>query len=75
LSQWKTLCTVNNQMEGEILKGYLESHGIRAVLRSEAAGEIYGLTAGPLAEVDVLVAFEQYEEAERILEEYPEDET
>lgn len=73
MKQWKSLCTVNNKMEAEILKSSLESRGFRVILKGEAVGEIYGLTSGPLAQVEILVASEQYEEAEKFLEEYPED--
>lgn len=44
-----------NLMEAQVVKGRLESEGIPAFIRSEAAGVIYGLTAGSLARADVLV--------------------
>lgn len=70
MEEWKTICTVNNQMEAEILRGYLESQGIKVLMRGEAAGQVYGLSSGPLAEVDILVAKDQYQEAEKALEEF-----
>jgi hypothetical protein len=42
-------------MEAQVVKGRLESEGIPAFIRSEAAGVIYGITAGNLARADVLV--------------------
>ena len=42
-------------MEAQVVKARLESEGIPAFIRSEAAGVIYGLTAGSLARADVLV--------------------
>jgi hypothetical protein len=42
-------------MEAQVVKGRLESEGIPAFIRSEAAGVIYGITAGSLARADVLV--------------------
>jgi len=74
MDQWKVLCTVNNRIEAEILKGYLESQGIRVFMQEESAGTIYWLSSGPLAEVDLLVSQEQYKEAERVLEVYEKDE-
>lgn len=74
MEDWKVLCTVNNRMEAEILKGYLESQGIKVFMREEAAGAIYGLASGPLAEVDLLVSSEQHEEGKKVLEGYPGDE-
>lgn len=44
-----------NLMEAQVVKGRLESQGIPAFIRSEAAGVIYGITAGSLARADVLV--------------------
>lgn len=44
-----------NLMEAEIVKGRLEADGIPAIIRSEALGQIYGLTTGGLAAADVLV--------------------
>lgn len=43
-------------------------------MKDEALGAIYGLSSGPLAEVDLLVFEDQLQEAERLLEEYQEDE-
>jgi hypothetical protein len=44
-----------NLMEAQVVKGRLESEGIPAFIRSEAAGVIYGITAGSLARADVMV--------------------
>lgn len=44
-----------NLMEAQVVKARLESEDIPAFIRSEAAGVIYGLTAGSLARADVLV--------------------
>jgi len=44
-----------NLMEAEVIKSRLESEGIPALLRGEALGAIYGLTAGGLARTSVLV--------------------
>jgi len=44
-----------NPMEAEIVKSRLEADGIPATIRSEAVGQIYGLTMGGLAAADVLV--------------------
>ena len=46
---------VRGHMEGEIIKTYLEAHGIPTGLAQESAGITYGLTFGSLGLVDVLV--------------------
>jgi hypothetical protein len=56
-----------NKMEAQIVKGRLESHGIPAIIRGEALGTIYGLTAGGLAATDVLVPAPLAERATEIL--------
>lgn len=46
----------SNQMEAQVVKGFLESNDIPVMLRWEAVGAVYGMTVGPLAEVSVMVA-------------------
>ena len=48
---WEAL----NLMEAEVVKGRLESEGIPAIIRADAAGTIFGLTVGGLARAEVLV--------------------
>jgi len=62
-------------LEAEIVKGRLEAEGIPAIIRSEALGQIYGLTAGGLAKADVLVPAPLAEKAVELLSsEYEEGE-
>jgi len=70
---WVKLVTLPNMMEAEILKGYLESSSIEVMVKSEAIGQIHGLTAGPLAEVEIWVPAEKYEEAEKLLKGFEEN--
>ena len=56
-----------NLMEAQVVKARLESEGIPAFIRSEAAGVIYGLTAGSLARADVLVPGPLAEQAVELL--------
>lgn len=70
---WKSLLTARNQIEAEVIKSYLESRGIKVILQGEAAGHVYGLSTGPLAEVQVLVPVEQHLDAVKIMEEYEDD--
>lgn len=46
----------SNQLEAQVVKGFLESNDIPVMLRWEAIGAVYGMTIGPLAEVSLLVA-------------------
>ncbi len=57
-----------NVMEAEIVKSRLEAEGIPAIIRSEALGQIYGLTMGGLAAADVLVPAPLADKAIELLE-------
>ncbi len=61
---------VRGHMEGEIIKTYLEAHGIPTGLAQESAGITYGLTFGSLGLVDVLVNEADAEKACQLLEDY-----
>lgn len=60
--------TANGHLNAEIIKGLLESNGIRVFLSGESLGTSYGLTMGPLAEVDVLVPASQVEDAQNVID-------
>lgn len=71
---WEAL----NMMEAEVVKGRLESEGIPAIIRGDAAGTIFGLSVGDLAKAEVLVPEPLAERALSILAEVvtePEDES
>jgi hypothetical protein len=59
----------NGMLEAESVKIMLESFGIPAFTNQESAGTVYGLTVGPLGEVDVFVAEEHLAEAKKIIAE------
>jgi hypothetical protein len=64
--------TANGMLEAETVKILLESFGIPAFTNQESAGAAYGLTVGPLGEVDVLVPKEFLKDARKIIEEMQE---
>lgn len=57
----------NGKLEAESVKILLESFGIPAFVNQESAGSTYGLTVGPLGEVDVFVEDSNIEEAKKII--------
>jgi len=57
----------NGKLEAESVKIMLESFGITAYINQESAGATYGLTVGPLGEVDVFVADKDLIEAKKII--------
>ena len=65
--KWELLCIVPNHVEASIIEGKLRENGINTFIQKEAAGAIYGLTSGPLAEAKIFVPKHQIEEAQEIL--------
>lgn len=65
-----TIETVAGMLEAEILKGLLESAGVRVLLAHEAAGTAVGLGVGPLGQVDVIVHAADEAWARQIVDEY-----
>jgi hypothetical protein len=57
----------NGKLEAETVKILLESFGIPAFTNQESAGTTYGLTVGPLGEVDVMVPHENLDEARKVI--------
>lgn len=55
------------QLEAEMIKGFLEAQGLEVILSQESIGRTYGLTAGRLGQVKILVPESQAEEATTIL--------
>jgi hypothetical protein len=62
--------TVHGQLEGQMIKVFLESAGIPAVISQESAGQTYGLTIGALGAVDILVPASKASEAQELLDAY-----
>lgn len=57
----------NGMLEAESVRILLESFGIPAFTNQESAGTVYGLTVGPLGEVEVIVPAEYITEAKKIV--------
>jgi hypothetical protein len=57
---------VEGPLRAEIARSYLEQAGIAVFLQGEAIATVYGLVAGPLGAVRVLVPAAQAEAAARI---------
>ena len=64
---WVVLCSANGEVEGDIIKGKLESEGIPVIARQEAIGGFYAFDV--LGETKVLVPAHLKEKALKILNE------
>jgi hypothetical protein len=68
----KLIWKANGYMDAQLIKNYLESFGIAVYNFEESVGLSYGLTAGPLGEVELYVPISQAEEAEKYMRQYAE---
>jgi len=68
--EWITLDTVQGDLEAELIKGMLEAQEIPVLLSREGAGRAFGLTVGPMGEVEILVPKVLENDAKKILEQY-----
>lgn len=59
----------NGMLEAESVRILLESFSIPAYTNQESAGTVYGLTVGPLGEVEVIVPPEFIPDAKKIIAE------
>ncbi|HEX2979985.1 MAG TPA: DUF2007 domain-containing protein [Anaerolineaceae bacterium] len=64
---YEQVYTVNGNLQAEMIRLFLQTHGIIARPIQESAGATYGLTVGPLGEVRIYVETERAEEARQIL--------
>lgn len=65
---WVSVSELYDPEEAYLVIGLLEAAGIPVKVDRESAGEIFGLTVGPLARITILVPNEHKPEAERLLE-------
>jgi hypothetical protein len=68
--KWELITTVSGELQADLLRGLLEAGGIKVFLNQEGAGKVYGLTMGPMGEVQVLVPENQSEVARQIVDDY-----
>jgi len=61
---------VHGRLEAELIKTFLEAHGIPTGLAQESAGITYGLTFGSMGKVDILVPEAHETTARELMEEY-----
>ncbi len=68
LTDWVTLTKITDPVTASLLKGRLMAEGIPVIMRTgEAAGSLYGLTTGPLAEIKIIVPTHNLNEARELL--------
>ncbi len=69
MEEWVKLTVETDLVLTEMLEERLKAEGIPVLVKKEAAGSIYGLTSGPLAEAKILVPSDRLHEAKNIIKE------
>ena len=67
MTEYITVYVANGQLDAEMIRGFLEASGIPAMISQESIGKVFGLAAGPLGEVNILVPVENSDEALTLL--------
>ena len=62
-----------NDLDAQVIKSYLESNDIPVLLQGEAAGRVFGMMVGAMAEVRVFVPALLADKARELLEEVSDD--
>jgi hypothetical protein len=67
---WVEVVKVSGELQAEMLRGLLEAQGIPVMLNQEGAGRAYGISVGPMGEVQILVPSNYVAEAQSVLADY-----
>ena len=59
--------SVSGQLQGQMIRIFLESQGISACVEEESSGTVFGMGVGPMAEAKIMVPEEQAAKALEIL--------
>lgn len=68
--KWELITTASGELQADLIRNLLEVEGIKVFLNQEGAGKAYGLTMGPMGEVQVLVPENQSELARQIVDDF-----
>ncbi len=68
--KWEVVTEVSGELQADLMRNLLEAQGIKVFLNQEGAGKAYGLTVGPLGQVQVLVPKSKIQEARQIVDDY-----
>ncbi len=64
---WYVLTEVFTLEESNLIRGMLETAGIPVEVKQESAGELFGLTVGPLSKIQIMIPVQYKEEAEELI--------
>jgi hypothetical protein len=69
----KELHTVWGPVEADVIKSFLQSHGISCLLRGKVVQSVHPFSADGLGEIKILVSKKDYALAKKLLEDKLED--
>lgn len=69
-NQYVDFISVQGEMEAQVIRGVLESEGIRVSLNAHISQGVYPLTVDGLGKVDILVHSDDVEKAKEVIKEY-----
>ena len=67
-SKLKEVCKVWGPAEAEVIKSFLQSHGISCLFRGQVVQSIHPFSADGLGEIKILVTEKNYALAKKLLE-------
>jgi hypothetical protein len=70
-SELKELCLVWGPFEADVVKSFLEGHGITCLIRGRTVPFVYPFTVNGLAEFKVFVREEDFEKAKELMASLP----
>jgi hypothetical protein len=70
----RELCRVWGPFEADVLKSFLESHGISCLVRGRMVPSVYPITVDGLGELRIFVRQEDFETARELMASRPEPE-
>ena len=70
IENFKCVYTASGHLDGELMKNFLEAHGVESVLLGESIGTTYGLTSTPMGKVEIMVKVDDLETARALIQQY-----
>jgi hypothetical protein len=68
MTDWMIVYTTHDLTEAHIMAGRLEVENIKSIIHRQTVAGVYGITIGPIGEIQVVVHPSEYERALAILE-------
>ena len=64
----KEIQVVQGPVEAEVIKSFLESHGIKCILKGLVVQSVHAFSADGLGKIKIIVAEQDYEDAKQLID-------